>query len=797
MTLINTMSRPDPISPPSIDRAGLCMLLAATGSAFVVATGMGPLMVHVVAGLFLLIVIPVVLVNAKVDWPDGVKLHESLLYSLALVLLTVMLGGLAINALLPFLGVARPLDRVPVAVSLIIAVACLGLWRARRWRWHNGRSAAIGTAVSASTGWRDQLVLSCAVLVAVGARVGPIRLNNGASGSVTTAALILAAIVIVMAFSWRRILRESTIVATIYLLSLSLLLMTSLRGRFITGHDIQREFRVFELTSTQGIWNIEAFRDSYNACLSINILPTIIARVTGIPDLYIFKTIFQLLFALCPVLVYLISRRFAARSVAILAAVYFVTFPAYFGDMPFLNRQEVAFFFLGVALLLITDPVITTRKRKIGLVVFGLGIVLSHYSTTYVLLGVLIVSWMGISFAKLFRKIKSRTHRGARHRKKSIRSESARVITLVVIVSLTTFTFLWTGPITGTGGHAEKTVVSTFNAIMNGGGGGERSSDTSYSIFGGTEKTPEELMGDYRKAAIEATTEGRNAGEYYPLSETDKYALPVRVPEQLPVTTLGKGFEAVGIDVPTVNAMLRTAASILLQLFIGLGLLLALFRRIPEFRPSPEYVAGAVGCVVVIGLQVVLPNLSVDYGLLRTFAQALFWLAPFVAAGSIQAFGWLGRSRSATGALGVAVVFFLSLTGVIPQVLGGYPAQLHLNNAGPYYDRYYLHTQDASGVKWLQHRITTDKDPAVQYQVATGLYAFTPGQISGTISEFDDLYPVLVRKGAYVFLGSTPMRTGVVSSFFQGDEVAYEYPIGFLDHVKSLVYSNANVRIYR
>ena len=69
---------------------------------------------------------------------------------------------------------------------------------------------------------------------------------------------------------------------TIYLLSLSLLLMTSLRGWFVTGHDIQREFRVFELASGQGVWNIESFPDAYNACLSVTILPTIIERTTGI-----------------------------------------------------------------------------------------------------------------------------------------------------------------------------------------------------------------------------------------------------------------------------------------------------------------------------------------------------------------------------------------------------------------------------------------------------------------------------------------------------------------------------------
>ena len=205
--------------------------------------------------------------------------------------------------------------------------------------------------------------------------------------------LIFGAVVIVMVFSWRSVLRESTIAVALYMLSLSLLLMTSLRGWYVTGHDIQREFRLFDLTAGQGIWSVDGFRSAYNACLSITILPTIIQRATGIPDLYVFKVVFQSLYALCPVLIYLIARRFASRAVAALAAVYFVAYPTYFGDMPFLNRQEVAFFFLGTAVLLMTNRAVAVRTRRVGFAVFGIGVVLSHYSTTYVLLAVLGLCW--------------------------------------------------------------------------------------------------------------------------------------------------------------------------------------------------------------------------------------------------------------------------------------------------------------------------------------------------------------------------------------------------------------------
>jgi uncharacterized membrane protein len=790
-----TTSRPIQAPPRRAgSRSGLILATAAFVSAARVLTGADPVIWQVVAGLLVLIVLPVVLVNAKINWPESTKLHESLLYSLALVVLGLMVGGLAINYVLPFLGIARPLDRLPVVVTLLIALAGLGLWRRERWRWHDGLSAENRTGTFVVVGWRGQLVLVVGAILVVGSVAGPIRLNNEAGGAVTTAMLILAAVLIVVVFSWRRILHESTILVTIYLLSLSLLLMTSLRGWFVTGHDIQREFRLFELASGQGVWNIESFRSAYNACLSVTILPTIIESTTRIPDLYIFKTVFQLLYALCPVLIYLIARRFAARSVAILAAVYFVAFPTYFSDMPFLIRQEVAFFFLGVALLLITNGTVSIRTRKIGFVVFGVGVILSHYSTTDVLLGVLILSWIVTGAARTFRKLirtREGPHDRPRHRRASTRSGSQRVLTLGVIVPLTALTFLWVGPVTGTGGHAEETFRATLNALT-GNGDGKRSSDTSYSIFGGEKQSAEALLRGYRNAAIERTAKGRETAENYPLSEVEKYATPIVAAEELPATTLGKSAEAVGIDVSTINRLLRGGAPILLQLFIGLGFVLVLFGRARGFRVSPEFVSGAAACIVVIALNVLLPNVSVDYGILRTFAQGLFWLAPFLAVGSIQAFGWLGRTSAVSVALSVAVLFFLSLTGVIPQLLGGYPPQLHLNNSGRYYDDYYLHGQDVSAMKWLQGRIAADQTPSVQYDKGGGFY-----ELSGKVRIDDDIFPIHVRINSYAFMGYTAIRKGEVPFYFAGDVATYDYPVDFLDNNKSLLYSSDGARIYR
>ena len=317
-----------------------------------------PFPIRLAAGLFLMFVLPVLLVNAKISWPGSVKLHESLLYSIGIVVLALILLGLALNQVLPVLGVDRPLDRLPVVVGLSLAVGGLAVWRRDRWR-VDSRSSGLWAFAQRprlpQIAGRDQVLYLVGVTTVVGAVAGAVRLNNGGDGAVTLSVLVVAAVLIVLLFAWRDAVHESSIVVTIYLIALALLLMTSLRGWFVTGHDIQREFRVFELAAQSGIWRIDAFRDAYNACMSVTILPTLIERATGIPGLFVYKVVFQVLYALCPVIIYLLTRRAGTKAIALLAATYFVAFPTYFTDMPFLNRQEIAFLFMALALLVATD----------------------------------------------------------------------------------------------------------------------------------------------------------------------------------------------------------------------------------------------------------------------------------------------------------------------------------------------------------------------------------------------------------------------------------------------------------
>jgi uncharacterized membrane protein len=196
---------------------------------------------------------------------------------------------------------------------------------------------------------------------------------------------------------------------------------------------------------------------------------------------------------------------------------------------------------------------------------------------------------------------------------------------------------------------------------------------------------------------------------------------------------------------------------------------------------------------VVVASQVVLPAVSADYGVMRAFQQSLFVLAPFLAVGSLQSLGLLGAKRAAVGASGVAVAFFMCLTGIIPQALGGYPAQLHLNNAGEYYDLYYPHVEEDAAARWLEGQLLAAGHGVVLTQVPG---EFTFG-LTPRIGVDRTIFPTMVGPQQYVLLGSSTVRKHEATVWHGGSRLTYEYPIAFLSDRMDVLYHNGEAMIFR
>jgi uncharacterized membrane protein len=729
-------------------------------------------------GFWLLIIWPAYLLATTAFW-GRLPAAERAVCSLAAVLLVLMLAGLGVSVLLPELGVQRPLGSVPILLMADVVTAGLALGRRRfpttvPWRTFLAQVRA-----------PERRLVTLASLDVVLAVLGANRLNNGLGSQVSMAALGIMAMVIALVLYWRSQIRDELATVLIYLLAAALLLMTSLRGWYVTGHDVQTEYRTFQLTLAQGAWHMSTFRSPYYACLSITILPTEIARLAPVSGPYVYKVFFQLMFAMCPVLVFTISRRYFSQPVSVLAAVYFAGFPIFFSDMPFLNRQEIAFLFAGAAVLAITNKTWSRGWRRLAFGLAAVGVEFSHYSTMYLLFGTLVVAWGIGRVGAMWRHRPGRLHRPG-GRRLGLKAVPGSVDASTVLLSLAIIA-VWGYLATHTIGPVLSAAESALPGMA---GHGARSGDVSYGLLSGKASSPATVLGQYRTA-----THGSGAGSRA-MARLRQAATPVVSEPDLPVTKAGRLLAGIGLPPSELNAGVRLAAAKGEQIFAIIGLIAVLAMRRYRQEVGREFCALALGAVTVVGLITALPNLSVDYGVLRAFQEALIVLAPLLAIGSIVCLRVLVRAWAAPVAAGLCLIIFCSTSGLMPQALGGYPAQLNLANSGLYYDYFYTHPQEESAVEWLSHQSGVLPN-GVQAEDFTERFYFEQPPMLSARQQVTDIYPTLVRPNSWLILGWQTVRTGQATAYYDGDLITYKYPMVMLKKAKNLVYSNGGAEIYR
>lgn len=716
--------------------------------------------------------------------------------SIGLSIFVELLWVLICNTVLPFFFVARPLDRVPLLAELSVLNLGIGIWSWPRLRFIG---YVIGTRqklrkIAAESG----MALLPFVLVMLGF-VGAVSLNNGGTGVITLIMLILATIYLFTLLCVRNRLGDSAISWGVYFVSLALLLMTSMRGWYVTGHDIQHEYLVFQIAQSKGDWNIGNFRDPYNACLSITILPTIFFNLLHIGSQYVYKILFQLLFAVVPVLIYQIMRLYVSKAKSLLAVIYFIAFPTFFTDMAYLNRQEMAYLFLVLMIFFILNKRVALQKRKLLFTTFGLGVVLSHYSTTYAMLFIVAFAvamriGLGLTLPRMgwLTRIFSRSSISILHGRKQV----IRTMTIPMILILICGAFIWNVILTDTASGATSLVSQVVGNFTNGLNAGTRSNDVSYSIIGSSAATPQQLVDGYQKTLVAPQVKKAPQGTYYPTSEVRKYPLTPGKTEYTPLTKVGRYLAAKHLDVFQLNYQLKQSSAKLVQLLAIIGLCYVIFSSSFSTKLETDYLTLSMGGLFFVALQVVVPFLSEAYGLLRAFQQSLIMLGMYLVAGTFAIGRLFGKIRIISLAIpvGTALVFFVSTTGIVSEILGGYEPQLQFSNSGVYYDQYYMHAQELAADIWLVNNVAkktpnvevqTDLDTAVRLDSETGYQAQ------------NDITPALIKTYSYVLLGYNDTVNKQAFISFSGNTIPYNYPIQFLNANKDLIYSNGGSEVYR
>jgi uncharacterized membrane protein len=329
-----------------------------------------------------------------------ISFWENLLIIIGLSIAFLEFGGLLLNILLPLIGVKDPLAFQNLVWGFDIYMALLFIFA-----WLRTKQFITFIHLPRYSGTKKALYI-LPVVFPILAILGAIILNNGGSNILTLILLGIIAFYCFLLVILRNKIAVDIYPYALFFIAMACLFTTSLRSWYITGHDIEVEFYVFKLTNTHHIWNMAFFPDPYNACLSITILPTILTNLLSIQDMYVYKVIFQVLFATSPLLVFFILKPYTTPIVAFLSAFLFMSFPTFITDMTMLNRQEIGFIVFGLLLYIMLNSnqngqfytkvnvlpggisqmdtlplaALPLSIRRILFIIFALSVVVSHYS---------------------------------------------------------------------------------------------------------------------------------------------------------------------------------------------------------------------------------------------------------------------------------------------------------------------------------------------------------------------------------------------------------------------------------
>lgn len=305
------------------------------------------------------------------------------------------------------------------------------------------------------------------------------------------------------------------------------------------------------------------------------------------------------------------------------------------------------------------------------------------------------------------------------------------------------------------------------------------------------------LLNDYQ-SLIGAIRDKSPDGTYYDPATYASYPITIVPDASVPLTPIGKAVGSFGIDISSISDAFRQASAKVIQLLMLIGLVAVLFsKRFFKKQLETEYLLLAIGGIVFMAFLVLLPVLSLEYGILRAFQQSLIFLGLFIVIGSLTIASKLKRSVQLFIAGFFGITFFVFSSGIVTQTLGGSDPKLFLNNDGSYYDIYYTHATEVNAAQWLANQFQLNAINGNQSALQTDAYSSFKLSAITNLNASHDIYPGLIQKRSYVFLGPTTINKQETSLLYKGTLLTYTYPTDFLNDNKNLIYNDGGVHIYR
>lgn len=320
---------------------------------------------------------------------------EALLYALGLSLLYMMIAGVAINFTCPIIGIEKPMTLKPFIVTFSITYLMLLIWSYFRDKDYPGENISNITLKDVIN--PQILELSLLPILAI---FGAYFFNY--TGNSSLIVLIFSIIAIIPIFLLLK-QRRYHLTWTIWTLAISILYVSEfgISWNYIWGYDINREYYLAHLVLTNRIWD-KTISLNANAMLSIVVLNPLYSILLNMNQIMVFKIIYPFIFSLVPVGLFKAYSNFLDRKESFLAVFFFIALSIFFTEMLQLARQQIAELYLMLLILLLLEKELKINAKRALFAIFGFGLIVSHYGTTWLFLASLIMGL--IVYRILYRK---------------------------------------------------------------------------------------------------------------------------------------------------------------------------------------------------------------------------------------------------------------------------------------------------------------------------------------------------------------------------------------------------------
>ena len=662
--------------------------------------------------------------------------------SIGLSLAFIMFFGLLINTVYPFLDYHSPLAMESVVISFnIIVIVLISIANFRN------RSQLLFDFSELKLNIEEQAYLLVPALFPLLAVLGIQFMAVSNNNSIIMALFILIPLYVIFLSVKNTKVSERTYSLVIFSIGISIVLMNSIYTGHIYGTDSHSEFYLFQLTSSAGHWR-PFLNDPLDSCLNISILPTVYQSFMNMDPEYLFKFIYVLPLSITPLIVFILYRRYLNNIYAFLASVFFIFQSAFFFQTNN-YRTFMAIFFFGLAVLVVFSDKLSPFSRKLFFVIFSGSIIISHYTTSYIILFLIPSVIMG---TWLFNKIVAGKEKKAVLPRndfdqnsysipQSVKPENSFILPGFMFYSI--FLVFWFAEIIGT--SFSDGVVFINNAI----------SHTWNSFVSGT-RSPDAYQ------ALGFTLKGSPILNYF-------------------------------------NFVINWMGVI----FIGIGVIVGLVKRKSSSYMEMEsgLIVLSVVASILLAFSMFLPYVLIGYSVDRLYYQCTIILSMFFAIGGIM-FSRLFRIRASLAWIVLLIIIVpssLSTTKVLSQ-LSGMPASPFLNAPEIIDDPFYVYETEAASAEWVKQKI--DLRGYKVYTDSSGSFRLIScGGIPPNTIDTEQIYANFDTKpNGYFYFGYNNVVNNQYREY-SGSEVKWlQHDISpVMEELQSrdLIYSNSKSKIYR